>query len=107
MPTDPVPVEYFVHRDNHQIVRNRLSDQHSIEGIAVRTGEPSGAFGMPDGNRQLFETLTGDAACDVAGNRPAARQLAQPALGGNLPSRSRTYQDVIRIVFDRPAGRPG
>ena len=73
----------------------------------MRTGKSPGALSVPNGDRKFFETLARDAAGDVGGDRPAPRKLAQPVLGGNLPSRSRAYHDVIRIVLDRLTGRAG
>ena len=37
-------------------------------------------------------------------HRLSLRQLADAVLGGNLPSRCRTYEDGVGVIFDRAAG---
>ena len=50
-PADSVAVECSFVRDDRQIVRQRLGDEHAVEGIAVGPGQPPGAFGVADADR--------------------------------------------------------
>ena len=52
-----------------------LDDQHSIEWVAVRSGQSPGALGVRDRDRKLLEALTGNGAGDVADDRLVPGQL--------------------------------
>lgn len=96
-----VVIEYLIVGDDRQVFDLGLSDQHPIEGIAMRAWKPAGSLRVKHRDVQAFEALTGEAASDVGGHLHRARQLTDPHFGGNLPGRCRAYEDRIAIVAKR------
>ncbi len=43
---DAVPVEESLIRDEHEVARKRLGDEHSVEGVAEGAGQFAGARGV-------------------------------------------------------------
>ena len=68
-PTNGIPLKERLIRNENEVVRQCLRDQHSVEGIAVRLWEPSGSAAIVNGDLQLLEALTGDAAGHIKYDR--------------------------------------
>ena len=83
---DAIPVERSLVGDEHQIAPQSLGNQHAIERVALRTGQPPGAFGIGDADGQLLEALAGDARAYAMGQSLRLRKLAEPVLRGYFPS---------------------
>ena len=60
----------------------------------------SRARGIVDRDGQLLEALVSYFGGNIKGDILGLRELAQTMLGGDLPSRRRTYQDVVLFICD-------
>ncbi len=98
VPSDPVAIEYGIDRHHHKIARKGLGNEHSIKGIAVRSGQLSRPLCVGDADCQFIETLAGDAADNIVNDGFTLRQPSEPVLGRNLPGGCRAYGDVVRLV---------
>ena len=79
-PIDTITVECRINRHDHQIARQGLGDEHSIERIAMRTGQSPGTFGIGDTDRQLPKALAGNAASNIDCRGFALRKSAEPEI---------------------------
>ena len=68
-PTNGIPLKERLIRDENEVVRQRLRDQHSVEWVAVGAGEPSGSAAIVNGDLQLLKALTGDASGHIKYDR--------------------------------------
>jgi hypothetical protein len=85
-------------------VRQRLGDEHPVEGVAMETRQSSGACCMFYGNWQLLEIPPSNGPAE--GQRRRAREFAEPVLRGNLPSRRSANQYIVAVICNRlPCGR--
>ena len=84
---NPVLVEASFVRYENEVVRQCLGDEHAVEGVSVGTGQSSSTDSVCHGYRQFRETLVCDGSGNVGGDQFAARQFAEPMLGGDLPRR--------------------
>ena len=100
-----VPVEQWFVRYENEVVRQRLGDEHAVDRVSVRTGQSAGAGGVCHGYRQFRETLVCDSPGNVGGDQLAARQLAEPVLGGDFPSRCSADSFLIQGVENGVAHR--
>src|SRR5262245_40334194 len=101
--TNASRVEQRLVADKPQILDLRLSDQHSIERVAVSDGELASALGMYERNRECPKAL----ADNVRGDCPrwgGPLQLTEAYLGGNLPRRGGADEYLIGFVSDCPLG---
>ena len=83
--TDAVPVEESLYRDEDEVARKRLRDEYSVEGVAVRAGQSSGARGVFHGDWQFLEALACDAGGDVVRKFAGVREFPEPMFGRDLP----------------------
>ena len=69
-------------------------------GSRWRPGSDPRARGLVDRDGQLLEALVSYLGGNIKGDILGLRELAQAMLGGELPSRRRTYQDVVLFICD-------
>ena len=84
---DGVAVEGGVVGDEDEVAGEGLGDEHAVEGVAMGTGEGTGAGGFGHRNRQFLEALGGYCSGNVGGDGVGVRQFADPMLGGDFPGR--------------------
>ena len=82
-----VVVEASFVRYENEVVRQCLGDEHAVEGVSVGTGQSSSTDSVCHGYWQFRETLVSDSSGNVGSDQLAARQFAEPVLGGDFPSR--------------------
>jgi hypothetical protein len=92
--------------DNGQVFHLCLSDQHAVEGIAMRNLEAAGALSVVHRDRQIDEPLARETTRDVRRDIERAWQLAQPGLRGELPGRGRAHEDRVVLVGEGRASAP-
>ncbi len=84
-----------------------MGDQHAVEGIAMRTRQPPGAFAVTNGDGQFFEALVRDAAGNVVRHGFSLWKLAETMLGGNFPSGRRADEYDVLVIGNHSASRFG
>ncbi len=88
-PADAVLVkEGFVGYEN-EVMRQRLGDEHPVEGVVMDAGQRPGAGGVGYGYWQFLEILPGDCSGNVQRQHFRFRQSSEPVLGGDFPRRCR------------------
>ena len=86
--------------DDGQVFGLGLSDQHPIEGIAMRSREETGAGGVGGGDRKRFERFLREHCVEMESKFRALGELSDTELGGDFPGRCRTDQDRIGTSAD-------
>ena len=84
-----------------------MGDQHTVEGIAMRTRQPPDAFAITNGDGQFFEALVRDAAGDIVCHGFGLWKLTETMFGGNFPSGRRADEYDVLVIGNHSAGRFG
>ncbi len=83
--TKLVIVEDGIAANDGQVFGLRLSDQHPIEGIAMRSREETSAGGVGGGDRKRFERLLREHCVEMESKVCALGELSDTELGGDFP----------------------
>ena len=78
---DAVAVEESLIRDEDEVARKHLGDEHSAEGVTERARQRAGARGVLCGDGQFLKVLSGYCPGNVKHQRFRVREFAEPMLG--------------------------
>ena len=82
-----------------------LRDQHSVEGVAVGTGQGASLDRVLQGYWQPLEVLVGDGPGNIERERDCAGNPSKSMLCRDLPGGRRADQYVVRFILNGTAGR--
>jgi len=93
--TDRILRDLWIGRQDRQPVRDCLADQHAVEGILMRCGQPGNLQSGGFVERQLKEVVNLAVFRNVLERRLGKDEIPEPLLHGNLPSRDRAQVDLV------------
>ena len=101
---DSVLIKECFIRDENEVTRQCLHDEHPVKGITVRSRQPSCTVAIIHRDSQFLKTLTCNTAGNVKRHHFCIWQLPEAILGSDFPSRCRTDQDIVRLISHRTTG---
>ena len=96
-----VVIEKRFNRNEHQIVGQCLRDEHSVEGIAVRTWQGPGAHSVLYSDWQFLKVLSSYCPGNVESQCLRVWEFAEPMFGGDFPSRRRADHYFVVLIPNR------
>jgi hypothetical protein len=106
-PSNAIGVEDPFVADDRYVFRLRLSDQHTIKGVFVGTGQKASPNAMRCGNCHPLEPFAFDLFGEVRHQISSRRQFAQANFRRDFPSRSRAYDQCVPGFRNRFSSSPG
>ena len=72
-----------------------LSDDHSVERVAVNSWQSTGTFGINNANGKHLESLAGNVASDVCSHDSGFGEFADSVFSGDFPRGSSANDDFV------------
>ena len=100
-----ITIEERFYGNEDQIAGQCLGDEHSVEGVAVRTRQGPSTHGVLYSDWQFLKVLSSYCPGNVEGQCLRVREFADPMFGGDFPSRRRADYYFVVLIPNRLPGR--